>query len=297
MKISRTIKALSAAAVLTFSFATIVAPVSAECANSNTIVISADKSSKVKKGWVEKNGKTYYYDSNGKKKTGWATISGEKYYFNKKGIMQKGNVLIDGKIYHFSLENGILVTQYKDITIMVGDKNYPVDKKGCLGKNEIVTVHGVSYYVGAGGYAVSGTKKIDGIKYIFDAEEGVVGIEYTLDSKYGGKGKQQTFDQTVNFRDIRATITNEGDSYNVNVTGIVNNRNPEADIIVSFYIELYDENGRELVSIPVSSIPIQARGSYNLNESVLVSRKVGSVDIKTSTITWRYDSNSSEYYY
>ena len=59
MKIPRSIKAVSAAAVLAFSFAAFSVPVSAQCSDSNAVVITVDKSSKAKKGWVKKNGKTY----------------------------------------------------------------------------------------------------------------------------------------------------------------------------------------------------------------------------------------------
>ena len=58
----------------------------------------------VQKGWVEKNGKTYYY-KDGKRLTGWRTIDGKRYHFNKYGVMHKGMKTIDGKVYY--LKNGV----------------------------------------------------------------------------------------------------------------------------------------------------------------------------------------------
>ena len=47
-------------------------------------------------GWVQKNGKKYYYD-NGKKVTGWKTIEDKKYYFNSKGVLQVNQMISKNK--------------------------------------------------------------------------------------------------------------------------------------------------------------------------------------------------------
>ena len=288
MKIPKSIKAVSAAAVLALSFTVVCPPVSAECANSSSIVITADKSSSVKKGWVKKNGKTYYYDSKGKKKTGWATIQGEKYYFSDKGVMKTGDAVISGKVYSFN-KDGTFVEQYKDTVVRINNKNYPVGRNGSLGKNSVVYVGDDAYYVGAAGYSVSATKKIDGIKYIFDADYGVVGMEYTVQSEYGGKGRQQTVDQKVNFRDIKADVTADRNGYNVYITGIINNRDFDYDIVVSFTVDVYDEKGRLINSVKVDREFIQARGSYELERTVSVDRAVGKININPKSVSWRYD--------
>lgn len=58
----------------------------------------------VKKGWVKKNGKKYYY-VNGKKVTSWKKIKGDKYYFNSYGVMQTGMKVVKGKVYY--LKHGV----------------------------------------------------------------------------------------------------------------------------------------------------------------------------------------------
>ena len=60
--------------------------------------------------------------------------------------------------------------------------------------------------------------EIDGIKYIFDADYGVVGMEYTVQSEYGGKGRQQALleadgieviDGKVNLQKYGITLSQE----------------------------------------------------------------------------------------
>lgn len=76
------------------------------------------KKTVVKKGWVKKNGKKYYY-VNGKKVTGWKKIKGDRYYFNKSGIMQTGMTVISGKVYY--LKGGVK-------TVREGWKRYKGNK-------------------------------------------------------------------------------------------------------------------------------------------------------------------------
>ena len=53
-------------------------------------------------GWVEENGRRYYYNSDGTPHTGWLRHYGESYYFHPDGTMAVGEVIIDGKAFHFS---------------------------------------------------------------------------------------------------------------------------------------------------------------------------------------------------
>ena len=50
---------------------------------------AAQETKPVLNGFVEKSGKTYYY-KNGKKYTGWLNLDGKKYFFDQKGVMKKG---------------------------------------------------------------------------------------------------------------------------------------------------------------------------------------------------------------
>lgn len=54
-------------------------------------------------GWLTLKKKTYYLDSNGVRQTGWTTINSKRYYFNSKGVLQTSTT-IDGVTID---ENGV----------------------------------------------------------------------------------------------------------------------------------------------------------------------------------------------
>lgn len=60
-----------------------------------------EKKQSVKNGWINENGKRYYY-KNGNFVVGWKKIDGDKYYFNKNGVMLK-DTYVD---YHYLKPNG-----------------------------------------------------------------------------------------------------------------------------------------------------------------------------------------------
>ena len=85
-------------------------------------------------GWVEENGKRYYYGENGIPVTGWLELDGNTYYFLADGTMSTGEVIIDGTPYHFT-------SQGKRI-IMVNPWNYvPADYEPDL--VPVTSAHGV----------------------------------------------------------------------------------------------------------------------------------------------------------
>ena len=47
--------------------------------------------------------------------TGWAKINNVQYYFLKSGEMAKGFVEIEGKIYYFDDDDGHMATGWQDI--------------------------------------------------------------------------------------------------------------------------------------------------------------------------------------
>jgi LPXTG-motif cell wall-anchored protein len=64
----------------------------------------------IQKGWVVRDGKTYYYDETGKMVTGWTEVAGKRYYLGTDGAMQTGWVEIDGKRYNLGID-GALITE------------------------------------------------------------------------------------------------------------------------------------------------------------------------------------------
>ena len=56
-------------------------------------------------GWVEEDGRKYYYDANSVMLTGWQEIEDKLYYFKESGAMATGKVEIDG-VNHFFASDG-----------------------------------------------------------------------------------------------------------------------------------------------------------------------------------------------
>ena len=61
---------------------------------------------KIKKGFVEADGKRYYFDSKGNMATGRKQIGSAYYYFDSNGVMQTGFVTIDSKKYYYDEKTG-----------------------------------------------------------------------------------------------------------------------------------------------------------------------------------------------
>ena len=101
-----------------------------------------------KNGWKEEDGKTYYY-INDEKATGWQKIDGKYYYFNSsKGFLYKE----------------VLLTSSKQNTCYL-------DEDGARVTNQWIDWENKRYYMGSGGYAVKGFRKIDGKYYYFDEKD------------------------------------------------------------------------------------------------------------------------------
>lgn len=97
----------------------------------------------MKNGWVEEDGKTFYY-VNDQKVTGWRKISGKYYYFNKTKGLYRCKLLISPK---------------KNICY--------VDKTGARVANRWITWDKKRYYMDSNGYALKGVHEINGKYYYF----------------------------------------------------------------------------------------------------------------------------------
>ncbi len=64
------------------------------------------KDGRLHKGFLESDGKRYYFDENGDMMTGQVEIENAHYYFDPDGIMQTGFVQIGTKKYHYDPETG-----------------------------------------------------------------------------------------------------------------------------------------------------------------------------------------------
>lgn len=149
---------------------------------SDIIEPKVPESEKVKKGWVQEEGKYYYYNRKGKKQTGQLTIdskvycldqetgemctgvqkiNGKRYFFDPEtGQRKRGWITYNGKRYYFS-RNWYAVTGMKKI----GKKRYYFNHKGVLYQNTIV--HN-KYVAGTDGKILNGWCEINGKKYYAD---------------------------------------------------------------------------------------------------------------------------------
>lgn len=58
--------------------------------------VTPPETSPVNIGWVEVDGKKYYYDADGNAHTGWLTLDDDRYYFFEDGTMAIGKVKVPG---------------------------------------------------------------------------------------------------------------------------------------------------------------------------------------------------------
>ncbi|RSI85759.1 CAP domain-containing protein [Streptococcus mitis] len=70
-------------------------------------------SSSDQSGWVQSNGKWYFYES-GDLKTGWVKTDGKWYYLDDLGVMQTGFVKVDGSWYYLSSSGAMFTGWYKE---------------------------------------------------------------------------------------------------------------------------------------------------------------------------------------
>ena len=81
----------------------------------------------VQTGWVQTNGKWYYYDNNGSKATGWRLIGNTWYYMDSSGVMLTGWQLINNKWY-FLDPSGAMLTGW----LLINNKWYFLDPSGAM---------------------------------------------------------------------------------------------------------------------------------------------------------------------
>lgn len=168
----------------------------------------------VKDGWVQENGKYYFYDDgvlyrnklfkvnghiyyvdgNGERQYGWQNINGKRYYFYyRTGYAPSGWIPIQQKYYYFSKPEGWLYTSHLFVS-STGKTIYYADSNGVRVKNQLVsaTYQGVkrAYYFGSNYNAVSGWFTHKGGKYYaLPTTRGVVrDCIKKIGSKYYGFG-------------------------------------------------------------------------------------------------------------
>ena len=114
-------------------------------------------------GWIEENGKTYYYLEDGTAASGWAEIDGNQYYFGPDGCLQQGFRDVDGVTYYFS-QDGIRASGWVDVE----GRRYYLRQSGSLVTGWL-SLEGQRYYLTPEGIS-TGICSVDGSLYVFDRD-------------------------------------------------------------------------------------------------------------------------------
>ena len=117
--------------------------------------------------WVNDGGKNYYLKADGKMTMDWFKIEDYWYYFkDPSGALQTGWFRANDNWYCAN-DDGTMKTGWADSS---DGLCYLDDVNGQMKKNEWVTVDGKSYYFNINGIMITGSRYIDGIKYIFNSD-------------------------------------------------------------------------------------------------------------------------------
>ncbi|EHJ02097.1 cell wall binding repeat-containing protein [Clostridium sp. DL-VIII] len=117
--------------------------------------------------WKWSDGKWYYLRDNGQAAIGWIQLGSKYYYFgDPSGEMQTGWFRADGNWY-CSNDDGAMKTGWAESK---DGLCYLDDATGIMKKNEWVTIDGKTYYFNVNGIMVTGSRYIDGTKYVFNPD-------------------------------------------------------------------------------------------------------------------------------
>ena len=117
--------------------------------------------------WKWSDGKWYYLKDNGEAANGWLQLGTEWYYFNDtSGALQTGWFRANGSWYCAN-DDGTMKTGWADSSDGIC---YLDEVTGKMKKNEWVIVDGKSYYFNINGIMVTGSRYIDGTKYVFNSD-------------------------------------------------------------------------------------------------------------------------------
>ena len=117
--------------------------------------------------WKWSDGKWYYLKDTGEAANGWLQLGTAWYYFNDtSGALQTGWFRANGSWYCAN-DDGTMKTGWADSSDGIC---YLDDVNGKMKKDEWVTVDGKSYYFNINGIMVTGSRYIDGTKYVFNSD-------------------------------------------------------------------------------------------------------------------------------
>ena len=153
----------------------------------------------LKKGWLKLDGKYYYLGSTGERLTGWKKIGGKLYYFTTKGVMKTGWLKVGGKYFYFG-SNGVRVTGW----IKLGGNWYYFNTSNGAMRTGWLKTGGKMYYMMNNGRMKTGWLKINSMYFYFN-KDGVMktGWHYDADGNtyfLKSNGVMATGRMTINGR-------------------------------------------------------------------------------------------------
>lgn len=134
------------------------------------------KSTSDQSGWVQSNGKWYFYES-GDVKTGWLKTGGQWYYLNDLGVMQTGFVEVDGSVYYLSNSGAMFTGWGTD-----GSRWFYFDGSGAM-KTGWYKENGTWYYLDEEGIMKTGWFKV-GQHWYYANGSGALAVSTTTPDGY-----------------------------------------------------------------------------------------------------------------
>ena len=131
-------------------------------------------------GWVQSNGKWYFYES-GDVKTGWVKTGGKWYYLNDLGVMQTGFVEVDGAWYFLDSSGAMFTGWGTD-----GSRWFYFDGSGAM-KTGWYKENGTWYYLDEEGIMKTGWFKV-GQHWYYAYGSGALAVSTTTPDGYKVNG-------------------------------------------------------------------------------------------------------------
>ena len=120
-------------------------------------------------GFVQlSNSYTYFFNGAAGTGSGLTKINGDLYCLDADGIVRYGRIAVDGKLYYFDPQTGKAMTGWRAILSSDGvvRKAY-FDPKTCCAATGLQVIDGALYYFDSYGYAKTGKRTVDGVRYFF----------------------------------------------------------------------------------------------------------------------------------
>ena len=117
-------------------------------------------------GWVRVHGSWYYLDpTSGAASVGWVRVGGTWFYFSSSGVMRTGWLREGPSWYYLDPSSGAMKTGW----LREGSSWYYLDPSSGAMRVGWLRDGDSWYYLSSSGVMVTGTRWIDGKRYVFDA--------------------------------------------------------------------------------------------------------------------------------